>query len=140
MADLPPPVGNTASTSRPPLAATTARSCPGRRCSKPRRVRASSRIASSLTGPKLACAITLAVSRARAKGLYQPKDRAHPIAGCGASMLELKARDHVAAPSPGVAGADLGAVFDRALRSIRVDDDEVLAPHREASVAWEEGE
>src|SRR5271165_1081616 len=44
MADFPPPVGNTASTSRPPASASTARSCPGRSRSKPSRSRASSSI------------------------------------------------------------------------------------------------
>src|SRR5690242_7923387 len=46
MADLPPPVGRTASTSRPATAAATAGSCPGRRPGNPSRSRASSSIES----------------------------------------------------------------------------------------------
>src|SRR5436190_16871891 len=41
MADLPPPVGRTARTSRPTTAAAAARSCPGRSRLNPKRSRAS---------------------------------------------------------------------------------------------------
>src|SRR5690242_9892596 len=56
MADLPPPVGSTASTSRPAASASAARRCPGRSCPKPSRSRASFPIcvgSSAFTGPAL---------------------------------------------------------------------------------------
>src|SRR5690242_4367278 len=56
MADLPPPVGSTASTSRPAASASAARRCPGRSRPKPSRSRASSSIgavSSAFPGPAL---------------------------------------------------------------------------------------
>src|SRR6266700_5123901 len=49
MADLPPPVGSTASTSRPAASASAARRCPGRSRPKPSRSRASSSIDALVT-------------------------------------------------------------------------------------------
>src|SRR5437764_10218936 len=56
MADVPPPVGSTASTSRPAASASAARRCPGRSRPKPSRSRASSSISavsSAFPGPAL---------------------------------------------------------------------------------------